>query len=251
MFADLLWLALSFARANAALLLFMLGIGAQGAALRVALHRGRAAVPAPIDDCDIIVREAVIAPSEMAGGLPALSMPVEGVPVPTSPELLPGAVRAYRAGTHAGVDLRCERGVPVHAAADGKVLTIEDEPNLPEAQRSALLRECRELGETPPEVLRALHGRRVTLNLGIHDGHFVTASYSHLAWIRSDLEPGMTVRAGEVIGAAGASGTSHAYQADGWGEVHFELRIDGQPLGLGLHPADAGRLYREAFGGGR
>jgi murein DD-endopeptidase MepM/ murein hydrolase activator NlpD len=97
-------------------------------------------------------------------------------------------------------------------------------------------------------VLRVLHGRRVTLRHETADGHLVTSSYSHLASIREGLRPGTRVHEGDVIGAAGASGTSHAYRHDDWGEVHFELRIDGQPLGLGRPPAEAGELYRRRFG---
>jgi hypothetical protein len=128
------------------------------------------------------------------------------------------------------------------------VLSIEDEPNLPEAKRNELLRTCRQLGETPPEVLRVLHGRRITLRHETSPGHLLTTSYSHLGTIRSDLRPGTRVVEGEVVGTSGSSGTSHGYLRDGWGEVHFELRRDGQPLGLGLPAVEAGELYRECFG---
>lgn len=252
MFADLFRLAPGFVRANAAWLLFILSVSAQGAAVRVALQRGRPAVHAAVDECDLVVRETVqLAADNEPEELPELTEPIEGVNVPSSSDRLPGAARDYRGGIHEGVDFRCERGMPVRAAADGKVLTIENEPSLPEVQRNGLLQHCRELGDTPAEVLRSLHGRRITLNLGVRDGHLYTASYSHLDSVRADLKPGMTVREGEVIGMSGASGTSHAYRRDGWGEVHFELRRDGQPLGLDLPPADAAQLYRDAFGEGR
>lgn len=252
MFVDLLRLTPSFVRSHAALLLFVLSVGVQGAALRVAMQRTRPIATTPVDDCDLVVRDAAQEPAvEIPVDLPELAEPIDGVVVPTSPDRLPGAARAYRGGVHEGVDFRCLRGTPVHAAEDATVLTIENEPVLPEVQRNALLRECRELGNTPPEVLRALHGRRITLNLGVRDGHLYTASYSHLDFVRADLKPGMRVHEGEVIGMSGASGTSHAYRPDGWGEVHFELRRDGQPLGLGLTPGEARGLYRDAFGEGR
>ena len=251
MFVDAFRLVQGLLRSNAIWLLFILGVGAQGVAMRMALHRARPLEPASADDCDLVVSQAVSEPAVRIAELPELLEPVDGVEVPKSPDLLPGAAREYRGGVHEGVDFRCVRGLPVRAAADAKVLTIEDEPNLPERQRDDLLRVCRVLGETPPEVLRSLHGRRITLNLGVHAGHLLTASYSHLASIRPDLKPGMAVRAGEVIGMTGASGTSHDYRPDGWGEVHFELRWDGQPLGLALGPSQAGKAYREALGEGR
>lgn len=249
MFADALRIAPGFMRSHAALLLFLVSVGIQGAALKVALQRTRPAASAPVDDCDLAVRDTAGEPAvEMTSDLPELTEPIDDAEVPSSPDRLPGAARTYRGGVHEGVDFRCPRGTPVHAAEDGTVLTVENEPVLPEAQRNTLLRQCRELGDTPPEVLRALHGRRITLNLGVRNGHLYTASYSHLDSIRADLKPGMRVHEGEVIGMSGASGTSHAYLHDGWGEVHFELRRDGQPLGLGLAPADAAQLYRDAFG---
>jgi murein DD-endopeptidase MepM/ murein hydrolase activator NlpD len=227
---------------------FVAAVAIQGIAMRMATHRPRISAPTPSDECDIIASALpALAPAESVV-LPEMITPVAGGRVPHSPDRLPGATREYRGGVHEGVDFRCHPGEPVHAAADGWVLSIEDEPNLPESRRSELLSICRELGQTPPEVLRVLHGRRITLRHETSDGHLLTTSYSHLASIRPDLKPGVRVREGEVIGASGASGTSHAYRHDGWGEVHFELRIDGQPLGLGLPAVEARELFRERFG---
>jgi murein DD-endopeptidase MepM/ murein hydrolase activator NlpD len=251
MLVDVLKLAPVPSRANLVWILFAVGIGVQGIALRLAAHRSRPAVVGHEDATDIVVSATPAGQFAESLELPDLSEPIAGAEVPSSPDHLPGAAREYRGGVHEGVDFRCHAGEPVHASADGWVLSIEDEPNLPEAQRNELLLTCRELGATPPEVLRVMHGRRVTLWHETSPGHLLTTSYSHLSAIRPDLKPGMRVLEHEVIGAAGASGTSHAYERNTWSEVHFELRFDGQPLGLGLRPAQAGELYRRSFGEGR
>jgi murein DD-endopeptidase MepM/ murein hydrolase activator NlpD len=248
MLADTLRHAPPVLRANLPWIVFAAGIGAQAVAVRLAAQRPKPVPAAPTEEIDIVASDAPADACELPMDLPEMTEPVAGANVPTSQELLPGADRRYRGGVHEGVDFRCRPDEPVFAAADGWVLTIEDGPNLPESQRDELLQTCRELGETPPEVLRALHGRQITLRHETSDGHLLTTSYSHLSTIQPGLEPGDRVRGGEVIGTSGASGTSHAYRHDSWGELHFELRIDGQPLGVGLRPTQAGDLYRKCFG---
>jgi murein DD-endopeptidase MepM/ murein hydrolase activator NlpD len=76
----------------------------------------------------------------------------------------------------------------------------------------------------------------------------VTTSYSHLQRIDPALEPGVEVHRDQVIGWAGNSGTSHAYGQDGWGELHFELRINGEPVGIGMPAGEAAALYRRYLG---
>ena len=250
MLTDLLGLAPAAMRAILPWLVVAGGIALQIGGLRMA-GRGTRASTAPLpNETDIVASESAPTPAEILPDLPVMTEPIADAHVPRDPSRLPGAVRGYRGGVHEGVDFSCAPGEPVVAAADGWVLSIEDEPNLPESRRNELLSVCRKLGETPPEVLRVLHGRRITLRHETPDGHLVTSSYSHLGSICEGLEPGSRVLKGEVIGTAGASGTSHAYRG-GWAEVHFEIRIDGHPLGLGRPAREAAALYRERFGEGR
>jgi murein DD-endopeptidase MepM/ murein hydrolase activator NlpD len=192
-------------------------------------------IRSPAKSCDRVV------PVE---GSVDLMVPVAGARVPSDPELLPGARRAYRGGEHEGVDFSCRPNATVVAAADGWVLSIDDEPDLPEPRRDEILDYARTLGRTPSEVLHVLYGRRVVLCHGLRGGKLVTTSYAHLQQVRSDLRPGDRVKRGEPIGTAGGSGTSHAYQGGKWTELHFEIRLNGEPLGLGLAPSAAGALYR-------
>ena len=194
------------------------------------------------------VTEQALLPGEGLEAMPSLGAPIAGARVPTNPELLPGARRAYRGGEHEGVDFLCWPGTPVVAAADGWVMSIDDEPDLPESRRNELLSYCTQLGETPLEVLNVLHGRRIRLCHGMRGGQLLTTSYSHLRVVGPDIKPGVRVRQGDLIGEAGSSGTSHAYLADGWGELHFEIHLNGVPLGAGMLPQVAGQQYREFLG---
>ena len=172
-------------------------------------------------------------------------VPVSGSEIPTDPHLLPGALRAYRGGRHEGIDFSCPPGTPVKAAAAGYVLSIEDEPNLPKRRRDELLEYCRQRGETPGEVLEVLHGKRVVLCHGTLGGELTTTGYSHLEKVEASLRPGSEVDAGQVLGWAGNSGTGHAYERGTWAELHFELRRNGVPVGMGLPPQKIVALYRD------
>lgn len=213
-----------------------------GARLLIGRHRQSTAEELRVTDCPS-------APEDDAAAPLSLEMPIEGAHVPTNPELLPGARRAYRGGEHQGVDFSCRPGTPVVAAADGWVLSIADEPDLPKARRDELLGYCKQLGETPPEVLGVLHGRRVTLCHGLREGQLLTTSYSHLGDVSPDIKPGVRVRLGDAIGETGASGTSHAFGDSRWSELHFEVHLNGVPLGEGLAPREAGALYRQFLRG--
>ena len=110
---------------------------------------------------------------------------------------------------HCGVDLGEKRGDSVIAVHDGvveRVVTVVDEG-------------------TEGRYVRISHNR----------GQLVT-SYMHLDQVRSDLKPGMQVKAGELVGSVGDTGTHHAGP-----HLHFavstrrgpgdpELYIDPEPL---------------------
>lgn len=230
--------------------LFASGLLIQAAGVVVLAHRHRQSVRAD----EVIVFPAQ--PSNSDHVIP-VAVQVRFVPpimdgqVPRDPALLPGARRAYRGGEHEGVDFSCRPGTQVLAAADGWVLSIDDEPSLPETRRNEVLDYSRSLGRTPPEVLQALYGRRVVVCHGLCGGKLLTTSYAHLDHVRQDLSPGDRVKQGEEIGVAGASGTSHDYHPGSWAELHFEIRLNGEPLGIGLKPTEAGALYRSLLSGGR
>lgn len=92
---------------------------------------------------------------------------------------------------HAGVDLEAARAQPVTAAAAGVVAFAG---------------------------WNSGHGKQVELQ---HDAH-VSTRYSHLAaWA---VQPGDTVKRGDLIGWAGKTGTATGVH------LHFELRRDGEAI---------------------
>ena len=76
-------------------------------------------------------------------------MPLAGVEISKNADLLPGAARGYRNGSHEGVDLYCTYGTPVLAAKDGYVLgTGADYHELPKVLRVRLLEIAKNLLST-------------------------------------------------------------------------------------------------------
>ena len=95
-------------------------------------------------------------------------------------------------GRHAGVDFIAPRGTEVHAAELGIVVYAGD-------------------------------GMRGYGNVIVLDhGEGVTTLYGHLEAIR--VESGGAVPAGAAIGTVGRSGNATTYH------LHFEIRVDGEPV---------------------
>lgn len=171
-------------------------------------------------------------------------MPIEGATVPENENLLPNARRSFRNGTHEGVDIFCEYGTPVIAANAGYVLHISGYQEIPSSFKSRLLEISGRFSETPPEILRVLHGRHVTIEHGMTDGKWVVTVYSHLSQVAEGLAAGDFVRRGEIIGYVGNSGTDSEGVKNS-SHLHFEIRVNGHYLGEGVTPEEAGRLYSE------
>lgn len=106
-------------------------------------------------------------------------------------------ISRYMGGGHRGDDLCAERGTPVYAAQDG-VVTYAD--------------------------FHYSYGNFVQLDHGAGvDGHRWTTLYAHMDDLA--VEPGQTVKAGELIGHAGCTGNATGNQ------VHFEMMMDDVLVG--------------------
>jgi murein DD-endopeptidase MepM/ murein hydrolase activator NlpD len=92
---------------------------------------------------------------------------------------------------HTGLDLRGDRGEPVHATASGRVSIAGREGG---------------------------YGNMVQ----IEHGHGLATRYGHLSEI--DVKVGQKVRFGEVVGRIGSTGRSTGPH------LHYETRIDGEPV---------------------
>ncbi len=97
----------------------------------------------------------------------------------------------HEAGMHTGIDFRGSMGDPIHATATGTVTTAGWSGG---------------------------YGQMVEIN----HGNGLSTRYGHLSQIAVSV--GQTVRAGQVIGRLGSTGRSTGPH------VHYETRIDGEPV---------------------
>jgi len=196
-----------------------------------------AAAPAPLATADPAVSARVV-PETLHARLSlddrtdrrvvrvhGLSLPIDGVALPTDPELLPNASREYRAGWHEGIDFPARAGTAVRAIAAGTIVRV-DRDYLEwdrESEKIALV-EATELGYTPAKTLDLIRGRQVWID----HGRGVVSRYAHLSSV-ADLAVGDVVATGQVVGAVGSSG-----YPEGGPHLHLEVRVGSGYLGDGL-----------------
>ena len=194
------------------------------------------------------------APATSEAPLRGFSMPVAGACVPASELLLPGSARAYRNGTHEGVDfysgdvggcpaeLSVTLATPTLAAKQGVVIRADwDYVELTQADLDA----AAAAGFQGEEILDRFRGRQIWID----HGDDIVSRYAHLGAIAAGIQVGQTVAAGQIIGFAGESGTPESVQAPGTDvHLHFEIRVGDGYLGQGLPIAQARARYLEALG---
>jgi len=157
-----------------------------------------------------------------------LLLPCEGVPVPSSLDLLPNAPRNYRNGIHRGIDFLANWGTPVRAVAQGVVIFANHhfKENSTEIF-NALLNEAHDVGFTPADIyFFRLLGKSVVIDHGLNmlPGYRVVSIYAHLSHIPSTLQPGDIVKAGQIIGSSGNTGTEPATHGSRNGaHLHWEM----------------------------
>jgi len=168
-----------------------------------------------------------------------LRMPIVGASLPDLNTLLPGSPRAYRNGVHQGFDMNNGHigvptgwSAPVVAAKDGTVIRAALAfTEMTPAEHAQAIAESQAAGTTPPDVLDKLRGRQVWID----HGHGIITRYVHLSGIGAEIIEGKVVRAGDIVGFVGNSGTEAAVNGTRSGaHLHFELRIDGRYFGEGM-----------------
>jgi hypothetical protein len=204
------------------------------------------AAPAPAGD-----PAAAAEPPPMAGDV-GLWLPVPGVRIPSEDDHLPGAPRAYRAGTSEGFVFWPDSsgaflgfGTPVIATGAGRIVRV-DEPyaELDPPAWEALLADVAD-GATEAELDR-LRGRQVWIELD--DGR--VARYGHLSAVRAGLAVGQRIGRGRVIGFMGNSGTLDGVLGRTTNaRLHFELREGDAYVGAGLDPDGVRLLASSLFTG--
>lgn len=165
---------------------------------------------------------------------------------------LPGAPRAYRNGTHQGIDFGCGTSDRFgHAIADGRVVYVVDDYVDPTvADREALLRNAGLAGFTPHWTLVMLYGNVVIIDHGELAGRGRGRVYTitaHLEAVDPGIRLGGDVRQGQVLGELGNRGTNASAEGlrgsqDPSLHLHWELFIENWYLGSGQPPAVVAEL---------
>ncbi len=165
--------------------------------------------------------------------------------------LVVGAPRDYRSGTHNGLDFSC--GTTDHvitASGSGQVIfVVSDYVNASTADREAVLAQTVAAVDTPFWTLANLYGNFVVIDHELPDGTRAVSIYAHLSEVDSEILPGVLVDGGTPLGFAGNMGTSTSAAGvtnnDGSVHLHWELHVNDRPIGYLEAPADTQPMYEQ------
>ncbi|SEN07449.1 M23 family metallopeptidase [Lihuaxuella thermophila] len=194
-----------------------------------------------------------MAVSQMADYLSFLQTPIAGAHVSTKTSHLPGAPRAYRNGIHEGIDwysygtgVKITKKTPVLSMADGIIVRADhDYKEMTVRERQRLLaRGVKNDGQTPAYILDKLRGRSVWIQYD----KGVMARYVHLDRISGKVRAGQRIKAGEIIGYAGNSGTSDGAKGTGNGvHLHLDIFIYGDWFWKNYSMAERREILEQIF----
>ena len=140
-----------------------------------------------------------------------LVLPCKGIMVPKRASRLPNAPRDYRNGVHRGVDFFANWGTNIRAVAEGMVVRADHNyKEYPADFRIKMLNSSGKVGHTPSDIFNSvLLGKTVILDHGFDlvPGFRTISIYAHLSSIKNSLAGGSIVKAGEIIGKTGNTGT--------------------------------------------
>lgn len=182
---------------------------------------------------------------------PQLALPIQGCNLPFgNPDLNVGAPRAYRSGTHNGLDFNC--GTTDHditAAADGEVLfVVSDYVDATPEDRDAVLANSALAVDTPFWTLAMLYGNFVVVAHPLPEsGDQIVSIYAHLSEVDDEIVTGRVVTQGMRLGSVGNTGTSASAEGISDNHVsvhlHWELHVNDRAIGYLQDPADTEPLY--------
>ncbi len=187
--------------------------------------------------------------------LKGLCVPIKNALLPKEDASYPNAPRAYRGGTHAGLDIYhffadgSYEAVPVGFttpvyAADGGTVIRADWTY--ESLTPSQWRQQSEYTKSNPRtfVLRSFGGRQVWLD----HGNGVVTTYNHLSAIDPKVVQGARVKRGQSLGFVGNSGLLGEAEGKSYGaHLHFEIWVDGFYLGYGMAAADVRKYFGWIF----
>jgi murein DD-endopeptidase MepM/ murein hydrolase activator NlpD len=185
--------------------------------------------------------------------LSVLNNPIKGASVSKIPNHLPGAVRAYRHGTHEGMDfyqytsnVEINRNTPIYGMAEGKVVRADHDyvPYSSEEERNKDLASAANFTGTPQFMLDKLRGKQVWISYP----NGILARFCHLDRIPQSLTVGDTVTEETIIGYVGNSGTSgEVKQDDSELHLHLDLLIYNELFWVGLNQEEVQQVLSNVF----
>ncbi|MGA2285780.1 MAG: M23 family metallopeptidase [Dehalococcoidia bacterium] len=212
---------------------------------------GGGATATPTQVLKIVTRAA--SPTAGEPDLTGFAFPLAGACLPSGDQLMPGAPRDYRQGTHEGIDFydsdNCTSigvGTPVLAAKAGTVVRADwDYTPLTQDVLDQLQNETPVNGQTDEHALDLYRGRQVWID----HGNGVVTRYAHLSRIADGINVGVSVSQGQLIAYVGNTGTPESVtDPNAEMHLHFEIRVGDVYLGKGLSPSDVRSLYEKALG---
>ena len=177
--------------------------------------------------------------------LQTIQLPSQNYSVPEYSNLLPNALREYRAGIHEGIDFPTPLNTPIMAVSGG--IVIRSNPTHSDVDietYKAFLETTQLLSKTPDDIYNyILLGKSVIIDHGytIVPNFRTISVYAHLSTIAEGVLPGAQVNKGQVIGLAGNTGTSSGALRNDRGvhlhwEIHFENATGKYFLGQNIPP---------------
>ena len=167
---------------------------------------------------------------------------------------LPGAPRAYRNGTHKGIDIIYKKDAskgqkalsmqdPIVAIADGIIVRADHKyvPMTPESYQDAI---DYTKNHRVTFVDKDFGGRQIWID---HQNG-VMSSYNHMSSIAKSIRIGTKVRKGQKIGTVGNSGLrAEAEKSNKSIHLHLEIWVNGEFLGKGLDAKQSRKLLQYFF----
>ncbi len=177
-----------------------------------------------------------------------LLLPIDSLMFPSKASRLPNAPRSYRSGIHRGIDFFSNWGTPIRSVADGVIVRSDlSYEEVSPSFRKEMLKRAATLGRTPSDIFNELLlGQAVIIDHGftLFPGYRAITIYAHLSDINPNIKPGYIIKAGEIFGKSGNSGTepstlgtrreSHLHWElilqDAGGEYYFGRDLDYDKL---------------------
>ena len=177
--------------------------------------------------------------------LQTIQLPSQNYSVPEYSNLLPNALREYRAGIHEGIDFPTPLNTPIMAVSSG--IVVRSNPTHSDVDidtYKAFLETTQKLSKTPDDIYNyILLGKSIIIDHGytIVPNFRTISVYAHLSSIAEGILPGVNVEKGQVVGLAGNTGTSSGALRNAKGahlhwEIHFENTTGRYFLGQNIPP---------------